>query len=130
MLAAIVGISGGLLVILLFTLLKKYDKPSVYGLILTGIGFIYIGFTWTDQSSLIITCVQALAFLAISYFGTRKSLAILGIGYVLHGCWDIAYDFFDTPGLIPPDYDIFCLSIDWVMGIYLLVYARKSKSAI
>jgi hypothetical protein len=127
MIALIVGISAGILVILLFTLLKKFDKPLVYGLILTGIGFIYIGFTWTDLTSLIITCVQALVFLAIAYFGTRKSLSFLGLGYVLHGCWDIVYGFFDNPGLIPPDYDIFCLSIDLVMGIYLFILARKIK---
>ena len=129
MIASIIGISAGIFIILLFTILKKYDKPLVYGLILTGIGFIYIGFTWTDLTSLIITCVQALAFLAIAYFGTKKSLQILGVGYVLHGCWDIAYGFFDNPGLIPPDYDIFCLSIDLVMGIYLFVFARKIKSS-
>ena len=129
MIALIIGISGGVFTILLFTLLRKYDKPQVYGLILTGIGFIYIGFTWTDRASLIITSAQALIFLGLAYYGVKRSLNILALGFILHGCWDVIYSYFDNLRLIPPDYDIFCLSIDFVLGIYLFVFARKMKTS-
>lgn len=130
MIALIIGVLSGIFIILLFALLKQYDKPVVYGLILSGIGFIYIGFTWTDLVSLIIASIQALIFLALAYFGTKKSLHVLAIGYVLHGCWDIVYSVFDNPGLIPPEYDIFCLTFDLVIGIYLFVLSRKTMLSV
>ena len=43
MIATIIGIVGGLIVIMIFTLLKQFDKPTMFGLILSGIGFLYVG---------------------------------------------------------------------------------------
>jgi hypothetical protein len=121
MYSAIIGISLGLLTILSIMLLKKLDKKVIYGLILSGIGWLYVGFTWSDLKSFIITVIQAIIFLFIAYFGVKKSLYILAAGYFLHGLWDLAYDLFPDKHLIPPHYDLFCLSIDFTMGLYLLV---------
>ena len=44
MIASTIGISLGLIIILLFVGLKQLDKKLVYGVILTGIGFLYVGF--------------------------------------------------------------------------------------
>ncbi|OSZ77613.1 hypothetical protein CAP36_14670 [Chitinophagaceae bacterium IBVUCB2] len=123
----IIGISSGIFLIILFEVLKRYDKQIVYGLILTGIGFIYIGFTWTDLSSLIINSTQAVFFLALAYYGIKKNMNLLALGYFLHGSWDIAYDILGQPDLVPPHYDVFCLSIDFTIGIYLLFIARSIK---
>jgi hypothetical protein len=127
MIPIIIGISSGLLVILIIALLKQVDKPVVYGLILSGIGFLYVGFTWSDTRALIITCVQAVFFLFIAWYGIKKSLYILGTAYFLHGIWDLAYNFFPGSNLIPPHYDLFCLSIDFTIGAYLIV-ARYTES--
>jgi hypothetical protein len=48
----------------------------------------------------------------------------LAAGYFLHGCWDALYDFFKVPGLIPPHYDLFCLSLDFTIALYLLVFNK------
>jgi Family of unknown function (DUF6010) len=120
MYSAIIGISLGLLTILSIMLLKKLDKKVIYGLILSGIGWLYVGFTWSDLKSFIITVIQAIIFLFIAYFGVKKSGYILAAGYFLHGLWDLAYDLFPDKHLIPPHYDLFCLSIDFTMGLYLL----------
>ena len=121
MTATIIGISSGLVIILLIGILKQLDKKIIYGLILSGIGFLYVGFTWTDISSLIITALQAIFFLFFAYYGVKRNLYFLAAGYFLHGLWDLAYDFFRLPNLIPPHYDLFCLSIDFTMGIYLVI---------
>lgn len=123
----IIGISSGIFLIILFEVLKRYDKQIVYGLILTGIGFIYIGFTWNDLSSLIINSTQAVFFLALAYYGIKKNIYLLALGYFLHGSWDIAYYLLGQPDLVPPHYDVFCLSIDFTIGIYLLFIARSIK---
>jgi hypothetical protein len=45
MIPIIIGISSGLTVILIFALVKRLDKQTIYGLMLSGIGFLYVGFT-------------------------------------------------------------------------------------
>ncbi len=121
MTAVIIGISAGLLIILLFAILKQFDKAVVYGLILSGIGFLYVGYTWTDMQALLINCTQAIFFLLFAYYGVKKNLYILAAGYFLHGSWDLLYSLFPGSNLIPPHYDLFCLSIDFTIAFYLLV---------
>lgn len=128
MISLVIGISSSVLLIVLLVTMKQFDKQVIYGLILMGIAFLYIGFTWTDLPSLIINAIQAFAFLLISYYGIKKSIYILAMGYFLHGSWDLAYSLFDEPHLIPPRYDVFCLSFDFTIGIYLLIFARKARS--
>ena len=128
MIPIIIGIAGGLLVILTFILLKQFDKPVAYGLILAGIGFLYPGFTWSDTTALIITSVQAIVFLFLAASGIRRSLYILGAGYFLHGLWDLGYNLLPGAHLVPPHYDLFCLSIDFTIGAYLIfIGARKAR---
>ena len=128
MIAASIGISLGVFIILLFEMLKSYDRQVVYGLILTGIGFLYIGFTWSDLESLIINTIQGIFFLALAYYGIKRNMYVLAAGYLLHGSWDFAYDFLGQPDLVPPHYDLFCLSVDFTIGIYLLIFARRIQS--
>jgi|SRR5688500_17526876 len=128
MIPSIIGISSGIIIILLFHLLRQFDKSLIYGLILTGIGFIYVGFTWSDLKALIVNCVQAVLFLMLAYFGVKKSVYLLSSGYMLHGIWDLVYAFFAPPNLIPPQYDLFCLSIDFTMGLYLLFLGYQNAN--
>lgn len=125
MIPAIIGISSGLLVILVITILKQLDKKVVYGFILSGIGFLYVGFVWTDLHALVINSFQAITFFFIAYYGMVKNINILAAGFFLHGGWDMAYHFFNEPGLIPPHYDWFCLSIDFTFAIYILVFKNQ-----
>jgi hypothetical protein len=120
LISVIIGILSGLLVITTVASLKHLDKPSMYALILSGIAFLYVGFTWTDLASLIITCLQAICFLFLAYYGVKKNFIFLIAGYFLHGAWDLLYNLFPNSDLIPPHYDLFCLSIDFTMGLYLL----------
>ncbi len=126
MIPTLIGIASGIVVILLFHLLRRFDKGLVYGLILTGIGFIYVGFTWSELQAIIISSVQAVLFLVLAYFGIKKTMYLLAAGYFLHGAWDLLYAPFAPPHLIPPSYDLFCLSIDFTIGFYLLWYANRN----
>lgn len=78
-----IGFSSGLLIILLFSILKLLDKNIVYGLILSGIGFLYVGFVWTDLQALVVNAIQAVLFLFLAYYGVRKEVHILALGYFL-----------------------------------------------
>jgi hypothetical protein len=125
--AALIGISSGLLIILLFVVLKQFDKRIVYSLILTAIGFLYVGYTWTDITAISFNAVQAIFFLFLAYYGIKKNIYYTVAGYFLHGIWDIAYHLFADPKLLPPHYDMFCLSIDFTMGIYLWIVMYQTK---
>lgn len=128
MTALLIGIISGLLVILTIAALQRLDKPIIYGLILSGIGFLYVGFTWMNTQALVINCIQAVSFLFLAYFGSKKNIYILIAGYFLHGTWDLLYNLFPTTNLIPPHYDLFCFSIDFTMGSYLFFIKSKLKA--
>jgi hypothetical protein len=126
MTAVMIGIVSGLLTILTIGILKRLDKQTIYGLILSGIGFLYVGFTWIDMQSLIVNSLQAIFFLLFAYYGIKKSLYLLAAGYFLHGMWDMAYNLLPAKNLIPPGYDLFCLSIDFTIGFYLLLIKYRT----
>ncbi len=129
MTSILVGVLTGILIILFIGLLTQLDKKIMYGLILSGIGFLYVGFTWSDLGSVIVSSLQAIAFLFIAYFGIRRSMYLMALGYILHGVWDFLYNLFTASHLIPPHYHLFCLSLDFTIGIYLLaIKFRKDKS--
>ena len=135
MLPLYIGIGSGLISILLILLLKDINKKIIYGLVLAGIGFLYVGFSWSDFNSLLITSAQAVIFLFLAYYGITKHIYILAAGYFLHGCWDLIYNYYSQSDLVPKHYDLFCMAIDWTMGIYIWALGRgfpgkfqKSKS--
>ena len=129
MTAAIIGILTGLAAIIFIALLKGFERMTMYGLTLTGIAFLYVGFTWSDPLSLGINVFQALIFVFLSYYGIKKSVSVLIAGYFLHGIWDLAYEYFLLPPLRPPHYDLFCLAVDFTMGLYLAIFQWRIKGS-
>ena len=130
MIAIIIGIGLGLVVIYGLILMGSLDEQTMYGLILTGIGYLYVGFTWTDTGSLVLCSGQAIVFTLIAYYGIKKSMLLLAAGFFLHGLWDLGFDLFPFSKLIPPHYDLFCLSIDFTMGLYLTALNYKKAKQI
>lgn len=120
--AALIGVFVGIGAIIFIALLRGFERRTMYGLALTGIGFLYVGFTWSDPLSLGINILQALFFVFLSYFGIRKAPSFLIVGYFLHGLWDLVYTYIGLPPLRPPHYDLFCLAIDFTIGIYLIIF--------
>jgi len=125
MIPILIGIGTGVLAIVVVSFLKKVDQPVMYGLILSGIAFLYVGYTWTDVQQLVITIIQAIFFLFLAHFGVKRSIYILAAGYFLHGLWDLGYKYVATDQLIPPHYDIFCMAVDFIMGGFLLIFKNR-----
>ncbi len=125
MTATLIGISAGLFTILIVALFKRADKNLFYGLVLAGIGFLYIGYSWTNIADLIMNILQALLFLLLAYFGVKKNLYFLIAGYFIHGLWDFIYSHVGNAELLPPHYDLFCSTYDFIIGLYLLIIKFK-----
>ena len=123
----IIGIVSALMLILILGFAKQFEKKIVYSLVLTAIGFLYVGFTWSSIPNLIITGIQATFFLIMGYYGIKKNVYFLASGYFIHGLWDLIYNTFPVYNLIPPHYDLFCLSFDFIIGIYLIILIKKQK---
>jgi len=128
MYAALIGLSSSLITILIFSFLKRFDKNTIYGLILMGIAFLYIGYTWTNLEVASMSFLQALFFLPFAYYGIKKNTYFLVAGYFLHGVWDLVYPFVGSPDLLPPDYDYFCLTYDFIVAIYLFIITYKQAT--
>jgi len=126
MLGIFVGTISGITTILVIAILKDLQKPTIYGLILAGIGFLYPGFTWSDPLLFLTNSIQAIFFLLLAYYGIQKGLHISAFGFFLHGIWDIVYHLFSDLKLIPPQYPEFCSSLDFTIGLYL-IYVRYFK---
>ena len=126
MIATLIGISSSLITILIFYFLKRLNKNTIYGLILMGIAFLYIGYTWTNLDVAVISFMQALFFLPFAYLGIKKNVNFLIAGYFLHGIWDGVYPFLGSPDLLPPDYDYFCFTYDVIVAVYLLIINYKT----
>jgi hypothetical protein len=119
--AAIIGFVSGVVIILIFVVFKRIDKKTIYGLILAVIGFLYVGFTWSDIGLFSINTLQAIFFLFLAYYGIKSNSYILIAGYFLHGIWDLIYSQVANTALIPPHYDLFCSTLDFTVGLYLLI---------
>ena len=119
--AAIIGFVSGVVIILIFVVFKRIDKKTIYGLILAIIGFLYVGFTWSDFELFSINTFQAIFFLFLAYFGIKWNSYILIAGYFLHGVWDLIYSQVANTALLPPQYDLFCSILDFTVGLYLLL---------
>lgn len=119
----LIGLGTTAAVILFLEIFKKVDRKIAATLTLSGIAFIYLGFSKTDPQSLVITISGAAFFFALAYLGYRKNFAFILIGLFLHGVWDFVFPFFSS--VAPHGYDVFCITIDFLLVPYF--YLRVSR---
>ena len=124
MFSFLLGTITAIVSIIAIRVLGKGNQQLWYSLVLAGIAFLYVGYTWSDYLQLAITAAQAVLFLLFAVQGMR-SIVVLGAGYFLHGAWDVIYNYFVTADHIPPHYDIFCGTIDVLMGAYILIFLKR-----
>jgi hypothetical protein len=122
---SVIGIITSLIFILFLEVFKQFDKKLIATLTLVGIAFIYIGFVWTNSTALIIVSISVLIFSLLSYYGYQQNFRLIILGLISHGIWDLLYPYFNT--LIPKGYDIFCLTVDWILAIYFYFRLKKQN---
>lgn len=120
-----IGIITTVAVIVLLEVLRFLEKRLIGTLTLVGIAFIYIGFTWNDIPSLIFSIFGVAAFFTLSYFGYKNNFILVIIGLALHGFWDLLFPFFGKSA--PEGYDIFCLTIDFLLAFYFYFRVKPHK---
>lgn len=121
--AILAGLLGALLTTVVFLFFR--DKKLLFSIVLAAIGFLYIGFNWSDSTLLTVSVVQAVVFLLLAYYGYQGSALLLVAGYFLHGLFDLGFHFLADTRLMPPEYDMICLGYDWAIAAYLFYLIRK-----
>jgi uncharacterized protein DUF6010 len=120
-----IGIITAIAIIGLLEIARFLEKRLVGALTLVGIAFIYIGFSWSEILSLTYSILGAALFFALSYFGYKKNFILIIVGLILHGIWDMLFPLFSSTA--PEGYGIFCLTVDFLLGIYFYVRVKPLK---
>jgi hypothetical protein len=129
------GAIGGVVLALIAFLLSKFVSDVAGRTLLATVLFAasgaYLGFAVAAPVSriwLLIELLQAIAFGTLGFYGWRGPAKWLGLGWALHPLWDLPLHYYG-PGrsFAPWTYAVACLSYDWVVAAYILIYYRGSN---
>jgi hypothetical protein len=123
-----IGLITTIAIIGLVEILRFLEKRLIGALTLVGIAFIYIGFSWNDTASLILSIFGVAVFFALSYFGYKNNFILIITGLILHGIWDLLFPFFSSTA--PKGYDIFCLTVDFCLALYFYLRVKRAKTSL
>ena len=121
----LIGICVAIGITLFLETFKQFNKKIIATLTLTGIAFIYVGFVWQNVAELIIVSVSVIFFIFLSYYGFTKNYKYIILGLILHGLWDLIFPHFSIS--VPKGYDVFCLTVDFLLATYFYVRLRTEN---
>jgi membrane protease YdiL (CAAX protease family) len=134
MIEAISAIVTAAILILIMPILKRYFSAQlIASTILCSIAFIYVGYALKENpvNAIILEVAVALIFYFIAVTGYAKNLNLIAYGIMLHGMWDILHhnEMLITTN-IPVYWPVYCMTIDFIWGIYFLIIFKKQNSAL
>ena len=120
----VVGLIGGAVAIGVALFAPNADDARMmFGTLLAGIGFVYLGFAVSDGrvSAIVIQAISALVFLNVAQIGIREeSTLVLGLGFVAHGVWDALHHEHHGWTRVRTYYPPFCAVADFVIAAGIL----------
>ena len=125
--AILAGIAGGALTAVIGWSSLIPNPLAFHSVVLAVIGAIYLGFALNDGrlAIMVLEGLVGTAFLVLAFLGLWWAPAVVGIGLVLHGIWDILH----RPRLIttklPVWYPAFCAAWDFVFAGAFFLHARE-----
>jgi hypothetical protein len=118
-----IGLTLGL-VSTAFTAALSESQAFLYlGLLLGGIGSVYVGFAIADgrTTSIAVQITGAAVFLSLAFIGAREeSHVVLGLGFLAHAAWDWWHHDDHGPTHVRTWYPPFCAVADIVIGVPVL----------
>jgi len=129
------GAIGGAVLSLIAFLLSKFASDVAGRTLLATVLFAaagaYLGFAF-EQSLLrpwvLVELLQCVAFGTLGLLGWRGNAKWLALGWALHPFWDFPLHYLG-PGrsFAPWTYAVACITFDWVVAAYILIYYRGSS---
>jgi hypothetical protein len=120
----LVGLALGLVGVVEAAVLSREDAFVFLGVLLAGIGAVYLGFAIADgrTSAIAVQIASAFVFLNIALVGvTQESAVLLGLGYLGHAAWDAIHHEGHGPTRVRTWYPPFCVVADVTIGGALLL---------
>ena len=135
--ALIEGAIGGATTSLIAFLLSKFWKDiagrTVLATVLFAAAGAYLGFAFAFARTLLhgwvfVEVLHCIAFGTLGLWGWRGNAKWLALGWALHPFWDFPLHYLG-PGrsFTPWTYAVVCLSFDWVVAAYILIYYRGAN---
>jgi hypothetical protein len=119
----VVGGALGFVGVIEAALLSRQDAFIFLGVLLGGIGSVYLGFAIADgrTSAIAVQIASALVFINVAFLGVvHESAVLLGLGYLGHAAWDAIHHEGHGPTHVRTWYPPFCVVADVVLAAALL----------
>jgi len=122
--ALVVGVLLAAPVLGLAYVLSRSRALDLMAMQLAAISTVYAGSSLAGGSFAVISAELAAitAFVAVSLFGRWGSPALLVVGYLAHGAWDILHHTGAIPTFLPDWYAPFCLAYDGAVGAFAAAF--------
>lgn len=120
----LLGLGTTAAVIIFIEIFKSLDRKLIGSLTVSSIAFIYLGFS--NWGTLTYTIIAAAFFFGLAYAGYKRSYLYTVLGLFLHGVWDLAFPHYTD--IVPHGYDVFCLTIDWLLALYFILRLKKEQN--
>lgn len=123
--AMLAGVAAGLVLARAIATRPLTQRASPVALGLVVAASIYVGFGLADGwwPHAAVQVLGGLPFVALA--GARpKALGALGVGWIVHGAWDVAHGIGVVGTRIPPWYPWACAGVDLAVGWAAVVWAR------
>ena len=133
--ALIEGAVGGAVLSLIAFLLSKFASDVAARTLLATVLFAaagaYLGFAFQEsllRGWVLIELLQCIAIGTLGLYGWRGNAKWLALGWALHPIWDFVLHYIG-PGrsFTPWRYAIACITFDWVVAAYVVIYYRGSS---
>ncbi len=115
----VVGGALGLVGVIEAALLSRQDAFIFLGVLLGGIGSVYLGFAIADgrTSAIAVQIASAVVFVNVAFVGVaQESAVLLGLGYLGHAAWDAVHHEGHGPTRVRTRYPPFCVVADVVLA--------------
>ena len=99
-------------------------QPVTFGYSLVLAGAIYVLFGLVESrtlASMVPESLVGLFFIGLALLGIRGSLLALGVGWFLHGLWDVASPHYIDVSYLPWILEPSCVGFDFFVGVYLVL---------
>ena len=125
--AILAGIAGGALTAVIGWSSWIPNPLAFHSVVLAVIGAIYLGFALNDGriAIMVLEGVVGTAFLVLAFLGLWWAPAIVGVGLVLHGIWDLLHSPRLVTTKLPAWYPLFCAAWDFVFAGAFFLHARE-----
>jgi hypothetical protein len=130
---ALVGVTVGVFTIVLARAIRgQHWMYSIGLLVLPGLYALFAlkaGEPTVGCKEMIYGSPFVVAGLVFAFASVRNSAVMVGAFWILHALYDLSHTQFFTNVGVPVWYPVFCFSVDFVVGAYLLWLSRRIPTA-